>query len=58
MGSRASLADRVCATVAIGGHSDCIVEMPEEPVEKVKAYAVEAASAVLQRTKAVPRARR
>ncbi|MEY2931030.1 MAG: hypothetical protein RL033_1779 [Pseudomonadota bacterium] len=48
VGSRASLADRVRATVAIGGLSDCIVELPEEPVEKVKAYAVEAASAVLQ----------
>jgi len=51
VGSRASLADRVRATVAIGGLSDCIVELPGEPIEKVKAYAVEAAFAVLERAK-------
>ena len=51
VGSRASLADRVRATVAIGGLSDCIVELPGEPVEKVKAHAVEAASAVLERAR-------
>lgn len=60
VGSRASLADRVRATVAIGGLSDCIVEMPAEPMEKVKAYAVESASAALQRAKVAtpPRTRR
>lgn len=47
VGARASLADRVRATVAIGGLSDCIVELPREPVDKVKAHAVEAAVAVL-----------
>jgi AcrR family transcriptional regulator len=52
VGSRASLADRVRATVAIGGLSDCIVELPGEPVEKVKAHAVEAASAVLEGARA------
>jgi hypothetical protein len=31
------------------------VELPDEPVEKVKAYAVEAASAVLQARGAAPR---
>jgi AcrR family transcriptional regulator len=51
VGSRASLADRVRATVAIGGLSDCIVELPDEPVEKVKAHAVEAAVAVLERAR-------
>ncbi|HVZ37528.1 MAG TPA: helix-turn-helix domain-containing protein, partial [Polyangiaceae bacterium] len=55
VGSRASLAERVRATVAIGGLSDCIVELPDEPVEKVKAYAVEAASVVLQIRVATPR---
>ena len=57
VGSRAPLGERVRATVAIGGLSDCIVEMPDEPVEKVKAYAVEAACAALQRAKAGPLAR-
>ncbi|HEU4577264.1 MAG TPA: helix-turn-helix domain-containing protein [Polyangiaceae bacterium] len=52
VGSRASLADRVRATVAIGGLSDCIVELPGEPMDKVKAHAVAAALAVLERPKA------
>jgi AcrR family transcriptional regulator len=57
LGARAPLAERVRATVAIGGLSDCIVELPEEPPEKVKAYAVEAACAALQRPKAATPAR-
>jgi len=52
VGARASLADRVRALVAIGGLSDCIVELPGEPVEKVKLHAVEAALAVLERARA------
>jgi AcrR family transcriptional regulator len=55
VGSRASLAERVRAIVAIGGLSDCIVELPDEPAEKVKMYAVEAASAVLQAHAPAPR---
>jgi hypothetical protein len=58
MGSRASLADRVRATVAVGGLSDCIVELPGEPMDKVKAHAVAAAIAVLERPKAAASAAR
>jgi AcrR family transcriptional regulator len=47
VGPRASLADRVRATVAIGGLSDCIVELPNEPADKVKTLAVQAACAAL-----------
>jgi len=50
LGARASLADRVRATVAIGGLSDCVVEFSDEPVEKVRAAGVEAACAALKRT--------
>jgi AcrR family transcriptional regulator len=57
LGTRAPLVERVRATVAIGGLSDCIVELPEEPPEKVKAYAVEAACAALQRPRAAAPAR-
>ena len=57
LGSRAPLAERVRATVAIGGLSDCIVEMPHEPPEKVKIYAVEAACAALQSPRALTPAR-
>lgn len=55
VGSRASLAERVRAIVAIGGLSDCIVELPDEAAEKVKTYAVETASAVLQTRGSAPR---
>jgi len=58
IGSRAPLAERVRATVAIGGLSDCVVELPDEPMEEKRADAVEAACAALKRARSAARARR
>jgi len=46
-GSQASVADRVRATIAIGGLSDSVVEFAEEQAEKIKDAAVEAACGAL-----------
>jgi AcrR family transcriptional regulator len=47
LGPGASLPAQVRAVVAIGGMSDCTVEFPEVPMERIKATAIEAASAAL-----------
>jgi AcrR family transcriptional regulator len=47
LGPAASLAAQVRAVVAIGGMSDCTVEFPGVPMDRIKATAVEAACAAL-----------
>lgn len=47
LGPGSALPAQVRAVVAIGGMSDCTVEFPDAPMEKIKATAVEAACAAL-----------
>ncbi|MBB6349582.1 TetR/AcrR family transcriptional regulator [Nonomuraea muscovyensis] len=47
LGPEVSVAQRVRATVALGGMSDCSVEYAHLPLEEVKGPAVEAAAAAL-----------
>lgn len=46
-GPDGSVASRVRATVAIGGLSDCVVELPDVPPERIKTTAVDAACGAL-----------
>lgn len=54
LGPGAPLPAQVRAVVAIGGMSDCTVEFPDVPMERIKATAVEAASAALGLAPASP----
>jgi AcrR family transcriptional regulator len=47
LGPSAPLSAQVRAVVAIGGMSDCTVEFPGVPMEKIKTTAIEAAAAAL-----------
>ena len=47
LGPAASLSAQVRAVVAIGGMSDCTVEFPGVPMDRLKATAIEAACAAL-----------
>jgi len=47
LGPAAPLSAQIRAVVAIGGMSDCTVEFPDVPMEKIKATAVESACAAL-----------
>jgi AcrR family transcriptional regulator len=53
-GSESSVADRVRATVAIGGLSDCVVELPDVAPERIKDTAVDAACGALGIGSTVP----
>ena len=57
-GPQASVADRVRATVAIGGLSDSVVELAEVNAEWIKAAAVDAACAALGLAPPVPESNR
>lgn len=54
LGPDAPLPAQVRAVVAIGGMSDCTIEFPGVPMERIKATAVEAASAALGLAPASP----
>jgi hypothetical protein len=47
LGPGASLSAQVRAVVALGGMSDCTVEFPGVPMDRIKATAIEAACAAL-----------
>lgn len=51
LGPNPALSAQVRAVVAIGGMSDCTVEFPDVPMEKIKPIAVDAACAALAPSK-------
>ena len=54
LGPAPTLAAQIRAVVAIGGMSDCTVEFPDVPMDRIKATAVDAAFAALSQPAATP----